>query len=491
MRWLYYLPFFFFGLSVVVVILSLKVETARTLRKTLPHLLALFLISLLILLMKTPWLRNIPFSQKILFVLWLLFLIFLLALGIRLAAFVFFDFLFMRKLGMKYPRLIKDVVVFILYIIGFLLILNYYLNIKITVLLASSAILTVVIGFALQDIFGNLFSGIVLNFEDSLRIGDWIEIGSRVGRLEQFGWRSFKIKTLDKELVVIPNLVASKEQVVVLEASERPFAIKLRIGAAYGHSPDTVIAALRSVCDSLPWVRKEPAPSFHVVDFADFAITYELKCFAADYSLRNFMASELRRRIWYTFRRCGIQIPFPSRDIYLRHEGRPGPSEDLLLRALGENPVLQAIDETQLRNLTQGMEVKVYGRDETVIREGEAGGYLHHLLTGAMRVLKDGRQVAHLGAGDFFGEISLLTGEPTTATVVAATESQVILVSSRRFKETVSMNEELARRLSEVIVRRRGELREFSERQALEDSRVLKKDSETLFRRIMKYFAKP
>ena len=108
--------------------------------------------------------------------------------------------------------------VFILYVVGILLILKYYVKTDISFLTVSSAVLTVVVGFALQDILGNLFSGIVLNFEDSFKIGDWMSIEDHEGQVEQFGWRSFKIRTIDRELIVFPNQAASKTEVVIYGA---------------------------------------------------------------------------------------------------------------------------------------------------------------------------------------------------------------------------------------------------------------------------------
>ena len=187
-------------------------------RHTFPQLLLLIVLTAAIALLSSGLLKRFFYSPRLMFILWLLFWFFLLVLAVKILAYFVFDFLVLKKQGIRYPKLVKDVVVFVLYIVGILLILNYYLNIKPTAIWASSAVLTVVIGFALQDILGNLFSGIVLNFEDSFKLGDWVRIGDREGRVEQFGWRSFKIRTIDRELIVIPNQTASKAEVLIYGA---------------------------------------------------------------------------------------------------------------------------------------------------------------------------------------------------------------------------------------------------------------------------------
>ena len=114
---------------------------------------------------------------------------------------------------------------------------------------------------------------------------------------------------------------------------------------------------------------------------------------------------------------------------------------------------------------------------------------MYHIYSGAMNVIKGGQVVARLGPGDFFGEISLVTGERTNATVTAERESVVLLVSSARFKQVVDMNEAMAEKLSALITRRQEEMQAFSERNRAVDGLALKKDSEKLFTRILKYFA--
>ena len=169
-----------------------------------------------------------------------------------------------------------------------------------------------VVGFALQDILGNLFSGIILNFEDSFKIGDWLRIGDREGRVEQFGWRSFKIRTIDRELIVIPNQSASKAEVVIYGAGRQPVALKIKVGAGYQDSPDRVSAAVLKALEAMPDIRREPPPEVQLADFGDFALNYLVKFWIDDYSRHNIIASDARRRIWYAFRRQGIEIPLPE-----------------------------------------------------------------------------------------------------------------------------------------------------------------------------------
>ena len=484
---------FLFPAACVVIFVSLlflsrKRGNFSLFRQTVFQLLFAFFLTLAVSVLNTHLIRNIFHSRKLVFILWLLVLLAMLVLLIRMMTYFVFDFLVVRRQRTKYPRLVKEVVVFILYIIGILLILNYYLNIKITLLLASSAVLTVIIGLAVQDILGNLFSGIMLNFEDSLKLGTWIKINDLEGRIEQFGWRSIKVRTIDQQLIVIPNQGASKADMMIYGSAPQPFAIKIRVGVSYGNRPDEVIAVILHLLDSMDSVLKDPAATVFVSDFADFSVTYEIKFWIDDLGQKNPVSSEVRRKIWYAFRRCHIQIPFPVRDVYIKREAPDRIPGEEIPSALKGNDVLQTLDEPQFQNLLKKMECQRFGKGEVIIREGDSASDFYHILKGEVQVLKENRPLALLHDGDFFGEISLVTGEKTTATIVTTTESEIIRISSPIFRETVSMNTKMARKLSEVITRRQAELKIFHEKIVESDSGILKEKTDNLFRRIVKYF---
>jgi small-conductance mechanosensitive channel len=487
MNWLIALPGLFLLLGLTLFFAGRR--RGGLFRQVLPQLLLLFLISLAIALCSSGWLSRLAYSQRLRFLLWLFFWFFLVVLAVKVLVYFVFDFLIMGKQGVHYPKLIKDVVVFILFVVGVLLILKYYLGIPLTGVLASTAVLTVVIGFALQDILGNLFSGIILNFEDSFKIGDWLRIGEREGRVEQFGWRSFKMRAIDLELIVIPNQSASKAEVVIYGAGRQPVALKIGFGAGYGDSPDRVSAAVLQALQDMPAVRREPPPLVQLADFGEFALNYLVKFWIDDYSQHNIIASDARRRIWYAFRRQGIEIPFPKRDVYIKREKGGEIPRAALAEALKRNDMLSAIEDAEFNDLLAAAETRVFGAGETVIREGDEGSHFYHVYSGAVDILKNDRVVARLGAGDFFGEISLVTGDKVSATVAAAEESVLILVSSVRFKQVVEMNEKIAQKLSALISRRQDETRAFGENHPQGDPAARKKESETLFKRILKYFA--
>lgn len=483
------LPAAFLVLIILLYYLARKNPTFQKLRSLFPFLFGLFFLSMVTSILKLELVAKVFYSQELIYVLDLLILLLGLIFSVRFTSFLLFDFLFSHKQAIKYPRLIKDLVVILLYVIGLLLIAKHYFNIRVTEVLASAAVLTVVAGFALQDILGDLFSGIALNLEESLKSGDWVKFGEFDGRIEQLRWRSIKIKTVDNVLVVIPNQIASREAMRNFGHAGESFALHTVIGVSYKNSPDLVIKTLLEVLGSIDIILKDPAPQVTVLSFDDFSIAYDAKYYIRDYSQKNIIHSEINRKTWYAFKRNNIEIPFPIRDVYIKKAAEDGVTDEDIVATLKSNEVLGTIDEEQLRNLLVGIEINVYARGELLIREGETGRCFYHILSGEVEILKNNKVLNTLGANDYFGEGSLFTGDKTTADVRVSKECRVLMISPERFKETVKMNHRMAKKLSEVIARRQAGRKEFDDKESEAKRLEIKKETESIFLRIKKYFS--
>ncbi len=489
MNWLFSLPIIFLLLIILFYFISRKREGFYEIRKLIPQLFSLLFLTLLISFLNINFISDIFYSDKLISILWLIILLFILNVSIKIIVFFLFDFMLYTKEGITRIRLIKDIITIILYIIGILLIFNYFLNIKITVILASSAVLTVVIGFALQDTLGDLFSGISLNFEESLKIGDWIRIGEYEGEIEQFRWRSIKIRTIDNILILIPNQIVSKKEVLNFGHLNSNIALRLKIGVSYKNSPDFVIKTIQETLKLINPVLKKPAPMVMVSDFNDFSIEYDIKFWINDYSKKDIINNEIRRKIWYAFKRNNIEIPFPIRNIYIKKEIEHEVNKEYIFNSLKKDEIFSSIDEKYLKQLIQEhSEINLYGKGETLIKEGEKGEYFYYIIDGEVEVLKNDKVINILKNSDCFGEMSLFTGEKTSASIRTSKESKILKLSSDKFRETVKINEKMAKKLSEVIALRRSKLKELSIIESEFSQTSIKKESENIFKRIKKYF---
>jgi potassium-dependent mechanosensitive channel len=187
---------------------------------------------------------------------------------------------------------------------------------KLTIILGAVG---VGIGFGLQNIMNNLFSGIILAFERPIEIGDQIEVGGRVGRVHTIGIRSSKLQNLDGSEVIIPNGDLISQQVVNWTLSNNHRRVELLVGVEYGTDLAKVKHLLEDILLGNERVEKFPASLVLLHDFGDSAIMFRL-LFWSDVRFWTEVKSEIILAIDLKFREKGIKIPFPQMDLRLTQD---------------------------------------------------------------------------------------------------------------------------------------------------------------------------
>jgi CRP-like cAMP-binding protein len=205
-----------------------------------------------------------------------------------------------------------------------------------------------------------------------------------------------------------------------------------------------------------------PAPKVYLKDFADSAVVYEIKFWLEDESIFNDIVDGIRTNIWYTAQRHGIRIPFPIRTVQLERSKHQAHDAMTVARAcVRKQPFLQLLDEAQLEKLLAHAKFLRFGRREKVIVQGAAGESMFILLNGEANVYVQANGadtlVATLRTGDYCGEMSLLTGAPRSATVIASTDCEMWQIGKEILAEILQENETLVQQLSELLAQRRME----------------------------------
>src|SRR5688572_19762264 len=182
-------------------------------------------------------------------------------------------------------------------------------------LITTSAVLTAVIGLALQNTIANLFAGLSLQTDRTINVGDWVQLNGRVARVTQIKWRSTLIITRDGHNVILPNGELLRGEVVNLSKPTNRQRIWLKVGLAYRHSPNEVKTTLISAATGVTGVLAEPPPDCFPVDFAESSMVYALVYWISDVAREPEIEGEVRTRIWYATQRAGLEIPFPQRTV--------------------------------------------------------------------------------------------------------------------------------------------------------------------------------
>ncbi len=352
------------------------------------------------------------------------------------------------------PKILRDVLDFVLYVVAAIPILKTQLDIDLTSLLATSAILSVVLGLALQESLGNVFSGLALQLERPFRAGDWISAGEHEGRVVHVAWRATRIETFRSEEVTVPNSNLAKQPVRNYTRGGQPVALDLEVGVSYATPPNVVREEVVSALADVPLILKTPAPVCLVSRFADSAVTYLVRFYIADYRSQPDAVDQAYTRLWYRFSRAGIEIPYPQRVVHMKAQQAASPH----LTLLSGLDLFTPFSSEQRAELARAAVERRFGRGEAIIREGDDGHTFYVIVSGEVAVARGGNEIARLSRGAYLGEMSLLTGEPRSATVVATSDVVVLELDRQVFSKHFAENPERAQQLSELLAQRRSEL---------------------------------
>ncbi|HKA54393.1 MAG TPA: mechanosensitive ion channel family protein [Candidatus Binatia bacterium] len=332
-------------------------------------------------------------------------------------------------------------------------------------LLTSSAIVSIILGLALQETLGNLFAGIAMQMSRPYTAGHWVKIGAYEGTVEQADWRSMTIRTLDGDRVSFPHSLLAKMEVHNYSLPSPLHARAVQVGAHYRHPPSAVAEVLLRCVRETRGVCAQPPPEVWLSAYQDSAVLYTVKFWIEDFAHHYRIESDVLKAVWYRFRRDKIQIPFPIREVY--HHGEEAATDTLADNVLRLKDIefLQILSDGQLGELARRLETQIFAPGETICRQGERGETFYIIKNGQIEVSAyDGQGRATplraMGAGEFFGEISLLTGEPRSATVTALQETDVLVMNKEDMRCMLAENSQLAEHISRVLARRQQELYE-------------------------------
>src|SRR3989338_983180 len=369
------------------------------------------------------------------------------------------------------PKITRDFILLLVYaVVGFIL-LRTKGEVNLTGLLTTSAVLTAVIGLAAQSTLTNLFSGLTLQMERPYNIGDWIQLGDTIGQGVGITWKSTRLIAREDEMIFIPNMTISQSIIKNFSKPSTRHNASLLIGIDYNIAPNKVREMMLEVVKQHPLVLHFPPPEVRVKEFGDSAVLYQI-IFAHDhYAEEPRIKTEINHQLWYALKRHQIKIPFPIRDVHHAHiERRRQEKEAVHFREEAEKilssiPLFTALSDDDRKQIAETIFLKEFGDHEIIVRQGEEGDSLYIIHNGACNVFlgsngKEPKKIATMHEGHFFGEMSLLTGEPRSATVRAHRDTSVFEIKKEALKHLLEKNPTLSMKLAEALAARKMELSE-------------------------------
>jgi small-conductance mechanosensitive channel/CRP-like cAMP-binding protein len=400
-----------------------------------------------------------------------LYLLLVLASAGRSLVLLAIDVVVSRRTHRAPPRIFRDLTQAIVYVVVLLMTLRG-VGVEPGSLLTTSALLTAVVGLALQDTLGNLVSGLALQMQRPFEVGDWIQFdpdARQIGEVTEVNWRAITVLTSDMVEVIVPNALLAKTAIRNYSKPTRVQRRYITISGPYGVPPARVQGAIAAAVTGIPGVVAEPAPWVQTRSFADSGVEYAVYFFVDDFPARERIDGQVRDRVWYALQRANVTVPFPVRTVHMhaideeserRARDRELARRDEVLRCVDFLDVLPP--ETH-RALAAAAQVKLFAAGEVVVRQGERSTELFIIDRGEVAVelaRDDGARVtvARLSAGQFFGEMGLMTGEERKASVRATVECELLVIDHDAFQATLAPIPGVVDRLGELLAARAAEL---------------------------------
>ncbi|MGA7953945.1 MAG: cyclic nucleotide-binding domain-containing protein [Gloeobacterales cyanobacterium] len=370
---------------------------------------------------------------------------------------------------------------YLLATLGFVIVLQTA-GLDLSSLAVLAGVLGIGLGFGFQNLVSNFVSGLTLLFEQPIRVGDFIEVSGLLGTVEKISIRSTIVRTLDGIFVIVPNNRFIENNIINWSYRDPQSRIHLPIGVAYGTSPVLVTEVLLNAARSEPRILSYPAPKVWLKDFGDNALKFELLVWIDKPQDIEMIKSALNFLIEQELRQRHIEIPVPQRDLKIRNLSelissiRQEPTE---VTERQETPIVattsdlstllrrityfESCTDLELRSLIEQGYRKRFAAGQTIFKENDPGESFYIILSGQVEIFSEKKEtsIGILNAGEFFGEISLLTGMPRPSTTRTLEETSLFVVDRTALQKLLKDQKGLAEQIAQRLAERQQVLREL------------------------------
>ena len=361
------------------------------------------------------------------------------------------------------PRLFRDLSRVFLILCGIALVLSIVWGADLGGVIAALGVGSIVIGLALQDTLGNLFSGIALLFERPFTEGDWIEVDGITGKVIEINWRSVHILTRELEMLVIPNAVLAGATIRNYRRPQRLHVEVVEVGFSYNDPPNKVKQVMKEIAISTKGVLDRPEPIIQTISYDDSSIGYKVRLFLSDYDRVPQIRDEFVTRVWYAAERHNLNIPFPIRTVY--HNPPTKTNEAALVDRYAEQiadlPTFASVDDAIIRGLAQSASERFFGAGETAIVQGTHSNEFCAIIKGraVVTLSLEGTvreiEVAELAEGDFFGESALSGKNISVANVTAISDLELLILPIEDVQQALEQSTRFRQEMGAIMESRR------------------------------------
>ena len=381
--------------------------------------------------------------------------------------------LVLRVARLEPPHILEDIFVILGYMAWGLVRLRYA-GLDLSQIVTTSALITAVVAFAMQDTLGNLLGGVALELDASLNVGDWVRVDDLEGQVVDIRWRSTSIETRNGDTVVVPNSQLMRNRFTI-HGRRRDGPLQWRrwiwFNVDYSAVPARVIEAVETAIRAaqISNVAADPAPQCVLMEFEHGYGRYALRYWLTDFTRDDPTDSDVRVHLLAALQRAGLRIAVPEYNIHTVKESEKHfqevKSREIAhrLAALKHVDLFADLSEQELRTVAERLVFAPFVKGDVMTRQGAVAHWLYILIEGEGEVVVDRQNgerkvISVLPAGTCFGEAGLLTGAPRRATVIARTDVQCYRLDKASLEDILHSRPALAEYFSSMLVARQTDL---------------------------------
>jgi small-conductance mechanosensitive channel/CRP-like cAMP-binding protein len=357
-------------------------------------------------------------------------------------------------------KLLQDLLAGLVYLCAIFAIVAYVFDLRIQGLLATSGVIAIILGLALQSTLSDVFSGIVLNFSRPYRPGDWINLdGSTEGRVIEMNWRATHVLTGRRDLAIVPNSTIAKSKIVNVSSPSGMHGATITVQLATKTLPHVGIEILERALLNCRLIVSAPAPQVAIKSVNAAYTEFEMTFFVEDLASTTTAQNELFDLIFRHLAVSGVDLASPQAQI-TQVDGSPGNLKSQPEIVLELVTIFSALTDAERAAIATKLRQHSYDQGDTLLEVGTVLQSLFFIASGVVsfsrKDAKRERELMRLGPGDHYGEIGLLTGTPSISTITALTPTIAYELTKADLAPILEARPEVAQELSRALARRQA-----------------------------------
>jgi len=368
------------------------------------------------------------------------------------------------KLQRQVPKLLIDFLRAFLVLLGVAFVLSWVWEANLGQLLTALGVGSLVLGLALQDVVGGLFSGIALLSSRPFSVGNWIKVQGVEGQIKSMDWRAVYLEDRQGDKVVIPNATIAKESFHNF-SHPKPLhieTIELRFG--YQDPPNQVKKSLLAAMADVPGILSSPAAYAELLEYGDFGMSYTANYYIEDYLHQPDIRDAFMGRVWYVSHRHGLHLVSRLHHIHKS----PQYLVEYIIALLNSLHIL-TLNETETRLLAEQAHLETYGADEYILKKDQHPDFFYIIVSGKLHEYIDSTHghtlpLNKLIRNDFIGITEMIRRNPSAVDIQAKTDSQLLAIDLDTMHNLLQSNLKVAQELENM-----AEMKEKQIKKAIRD----------------------